>query len=224
MIGVITYDFPHRKTYDLLCALKAKGLHDVCVICIPWEERKQYTPLYKHRPDSCFFHPEQLCVSFNYQIAMITNQAVTKCETYLIGGAGILGEPYSTNGRTVNSHPGYLPNVKGLDALKWAIYENQPIGVTTHIIDKETDAGSIIDRTIVPIYANDTFHAVAQRQYEIEISMLVDSVFDIDNGSSIQLDRQEKQYPVHKRMPRHFEMHLLSKFQRLVEKSSGVLP
>jgi len=50
MIGVITYDHPHRKTYDALCMLKAKGYNDVGLILLPWENKKGFVPLYKHRP------------------------------------------------------------------------------------------------------------------------------------------------------------------------------
>lgn len=62
----------------------------------------------------------------------------------------------------INSHPGYIPNCRGLDAFKWAIAENQPIGVTTHLLGKDIDAGKIIERRIIDIYQTDTFHAVAE--------------------------------------------------------------
>ena len=32
-IGILTYDVKHRKTYDTLCLLKAKGYDNVNVVC-----------------------------------------------------------------------------------------------------------------------------------------------------------------------------------------------
>lgn len=37
--------------------------------------------------------------------------------------------------RIINAHPGYIPVVRGLDSLKWAIVEGLPIGVTTHLLE-----------------------------------------------------------------------------------------
>ena len=48
MIYVLTYDFPHKKTQDLLFKLKLKD-YNVTVIGTPWVERKNFTPLIPHR-------------------------------------------------------------------------------------------------------------------------------------------------------------------------------
>ena len=52
-------------------------------------------------------------------------------EFFDIGFAG--GKPI------VNAHPGIIPLTRGLDSLKWAIYQNVPIGNTLHLIDNEVD-------------------------------------------------------------------------------------
>ena len=62
--------------------------------------------------------------------------------------------------------------MKGLDALKWAIYQEQPIGVTTHYISDTADGGELIERRVIPIYFEDSFHSLATRVYEVEIEML----------------------------------------------------
>ena len=45
----------------------------------------------------------------------------------LIGGAGILPKKLVNSMKIINSHPAYLPYVRGLDSLKWAIYGNNHI-------------------------------------------------------------------------------------------------
>src|SRR5690606_4539281 len=97
-------------------------------------------------------------------------------EYILITGAGLLPDELVENHKLINSHPGWLPKVRGLDSLKWAIHNKQKLGVTSHYVDSEADAGFLIEQREVPVFANDTFHSVAYRQYEIEIDMLVDSI------------------------------------------------
>lgn len=100
-----------------------------------------------------------------------------------------------------------------MDALKWAIYDGQPIGVTTHLLGEDIDSGWILERKMVPIYYNDTFHAVAQRQYELEISML---------ARALELEPAEytdgQNYTVHKRMPHAFETRVLERFEIMRKK------
>ncbi|AGL03956.1 formyltransferase family protein [Desulfoscipio gibsoniae] len=220
MIGVFTYNIAHRKTYDTLCLLKTKGYHDVAVFAEPLHYAKKYTPLIEHRPKN--FNdvlPSEICKNFGYEYHM-QNTSVKDIlpvnSKILICGAGLIPQSIVEQYRVINAHPGYIPYVRGLDALKWAIYDEQPIGVTTHQIGSEVDAGLIIERRIVPVYFNDTFHAVAQRQYDMEISMLVDAIAKIDVATEYV---EPGNYKLHKRMPHEFETRLLSKFEKLKDKA-----
>ena len=134
----------------------------------------------------------------------------------LIGGAGMLPDHIVKSARVINSHPAYLPHVRGLDSLKWAIYYGKPIGVTTHIISTECDAGKLIRRELVPLYSWDTFHSVAQRQYEMEIDMLVDSIEDIKTSSLKKLSVKES--TPHRRMLHHYEVRLMKRFQQMIDR------
>ena len=50
-IAVLTYNQKHRKTYDTLCLLKAKGYSNVRVFGQPMTYRKKRYPLIEHRPE-----------------------------------------------------------------------------------------------------------------------------------------------------------------------------
>lgn len=146
MIGIITYDFPHRKTQDLISQLVLKGHKNLQVIATPFVDRKNFQPLFTHRPGKAInISLEVLCKNVNIQFLKIDlselNDYLTKqkFKHILIAGAGILPGDIAKNHKIINSHPGYLPNVKGLDALKWGIYSGQPIGVTTHFISEKAD-------------------------------------------------------------------------------------
>ena len=134
----------------------------------------------------------------------------------MIGGAGILPSDVVNSGNVINSHPAYLPYMRGLDSLKWAVYYGKPIGVTTHVISEECDAGKLIKRQLLPLHSWDTFHSVAYRQYELEIDMLVDSIEDIKTASLEELSTTESN-PM-RRMPHRIEARLLKRFQDMIDR------
>ena len=170
-IIVLSYTEAHRKTYDTLLRLKAKGYGDVTVYARPYHYKKIYKPLIEHRPVSYGFGTKELCQNLRYgyeEFDEVYPTFDTK-KVILIAGAGIIPREVIKSNVIINAHPGYIPDVRGLDALKWAIVEDKPIGCTTHILGDEVDAGIIIERKEVPIYEYDTFHALANRVYEYEI-------------------------------------------------------
>lgn len=216
---VLTYDVPHRKTYDVLCRLKSLGYNDVFVWAVPMHYKKTFVPLYEHRPPAYVeIETKKQCVAFGYMYLESANGydglPGDKEVPVLLCGAGLLPEKLIKSRRIINSHPGYIPLARGLDALKWEIYENLPIGVTTHLIGDEVDAGEIIERKEVPIYENDTFHALAQRVYETEVSMLVDSLRFKGNGDFFVAAGDNK---LHRRMPKEIEAQLMDRFFLLRE-------
>lgn len=165
----------------------------------PCQNRPNHEPLIPHRA----FEPIDielidLCINLSYEYREI-HQYQPKSGIYLIGGAGILPRDFVKNGFVVNSHPGYLPYVRGLDALKWAIVEGLPIGVTTHRVDEIPDAGWLINQEMMNPYEWETFHGFAHRVYEREIQMLVEAIERIETSDLKPINVQN--YWVHKRMP-----------------------
>ena len=219
-ICILSYQTIHRKTYDALVRLKAMGYSNVCVYAKPFHYVKKYTPLITHRPEIEKTDP----LLQNSYISLIENLGFTcvnittyeeikekEDAVFLICGAGIIPESILHKYKIINAHPGYLPMERGLDALKWAIVEHEPIGVTTHILGDATDAGQVIERRKVSIYQEDTFHAVAYRQYELEIQMLVDAV---EKVNQIAFFASGDTYPIHRRMPHEIEKTLLAEFEK----------
>lgn len=217
MVGVLTYNVPHRKTYDTLCLLKAKNIEGVTVFASPLHYEKKHKPLIEHRPHcNNDITPKELCKNFNFVYhEEFSDEILPEDSIMLVCGAGIIEESMIKKFRIINSHPGYLPNVRGLDALKWAIYDNQPIGVTTHLLGEHIDAGLIIERKLVPLCFNDTFHSVAQRQYEMEVAMLVSAIDKIEAATEFA---EPKNYPLKKRMPHEMEKKIIKRFNEIIDK------
>lgn len=228
-IGIITYDHPHRKTQDLVYKLLLNGYSDLHLIVLPWEDRKPFIPIFQHRPSNCVDIPiDKLCDCLGIQFTNTITTAgmfdVLQVEAFdhiLIGGAGILHSDFAEDFDIINSHPGYLPNVRGLDALKWAIYDGQPIGVTTHYISENTDEGDLIAQCIIPVFFEDTFHSVAQRLYEAEIEMLACSINVLETERAPYTNLADPQYKAHKRMSHHDEMIMMERFEAIRKKSKS---
>ncbi len=228
MIGIITYDAPHRKTQDLILKLLLNGYSDIHLVVIPWVKRKNHQPIFKHRPSKRTpVTIDEMCKRLNLKFFRVGIENLNeyflknRFEHILIGGAGILPEDLAKNHKIVNSHPGYLPNMKGLDAFKWAIYQGQPIGVTTHYISDKADEGELIEKTIVPIYFEDTFHSVAYRVYETEVEMLVNSISQIENKNAPLESLEDNRYVANRRMPHQLEIVMMDRFEELRKKSKS---
>lgn len=227
MIAIITYDTSHRKTQDLVTKLILNGYNELHLVVIPYLERKKLFPIFKHRPSNAVnISIEKLSERLNIQFSRVevndlysffSNKSFNHI---IIGGAGILPEKLVTNFKIINGHPGYLPNVRGLDALKWAIFYGQPIGVTTHYISDKPDEGKLIERRIIPVFFEDSFYSVAERVYETEIEMLVNTINIIDNNLASFETLSDDRYKANKRMSHHNEMIMITKFEEL-RKNSG---
>jgi len=218
---VLTYDTPHRKTQDLLMRLRSLGHTNVTVIATPWVERQSFVPLIPHRPQlMCDLPSQTFTENMGYAFERVTNEELAdalrdRFEAILIAGAGILPEDVVNGGNVINSHPGFLPKMRGLDALKWAIYEDLPIGVTSHIASPEADAGLLIRRAEVPLFPWDTFHSIAYRQWEMEINFLAEALTDIrKNPPTVEIDVTG--IPVHRRMPHRLEGEMMERFNARV--------
>lgn len=213
-LGVLTYEIKHRKTYDTLCLLKANGYQNVTVYAQPLHYKKTFQPLLRHRPADIPGIPEleELCRNFSYSITYgkIEELEIPEEMVLLVCGAGIIPEDIVKTHKIINSHPGYIPFVRGLDAFKWAIWEGMPIGVTTHLIGDIIDGGEVIDRQVIDINKNTTFFEAAQDVYEKEISMLVESIQKLDEK---HMYLEPENHVLHKRMPHEMEEQLLECFE-----------
>ena len=219
-ICVLTYKVRHRKTYDVLCLLKAMGYERVTVYAIPLQYQKSFRPLLQHRPEMNWpIDTDFLCENFSYKyvdIGSYTDINEPDDKIILVGGAALLPDEFIHKYRIINSHPGYIPNCRGLDAYKWAIYEKQPIGVTSHLLGNEVDAGKVILRQKVPFYNSDTFYSLAQRVYEWEIRVLAESVLCVMQERKLEYI-SGNEYAVHRRMPPNIESKLLDYFEKYKE-------
>jgi phosphoribosylglycinamide formyltransferase-1 len=180
---VFAYDFPHKKGQDIILRLTALGCTPRVVLAAPRAVLGLPKPAMRVKPRHAdLVEPEELCrgLGIDYQIVehasetclLMLDQLDT--EIGVVAGARILPPAVIERFRRgiVNLHPGLLPQVRGLDALQWAIMRGQPLGVTAHLIDKRVDAGWILERREIPEYADDTLVDLSLRLYETQLALL----------------------------------------------------
>jgi len=182
-IGLITYHFPHLKTEQVIENLLPQ-YKNLKIYALPFEYRKEREVFFNHRPNQTIaVAPEAIAKKHNikYIICNSDLDIDDSCDIYIILGAGILSKSCVENKKIINSHPGIIPISRGLDSFKWAIYENKPLGITLHYIDKEVDAGEIISIVPTTIYESDSLETLSRRHYENEIKILSNFYYYIQN-------------------------------------------
>ena len=174
-IGVITYNSAHLKTEQILLKLN-HSRYNVSVYALPFTERKARTVAIKHRPSqSHAAHPSDICkyIDIPFYPVKSDTDIFDEHDYYLITGAGILSAEFVKNKNILNCHPGIIPAARGLDAFKWTLYFNLPLGNTLHYIDAEVDSGDVISVVETPRFPSDTIDSLARRHYEREIDTLI---------------------------------------------------
>lgn len=202
---LLTYSKPHRKTQDLVFRLGCKGIRPILVIQ-DWVDRKNYVPLYPTKLPPADIDP----VDLGLDTCKMEN--IPKGSVVIIGGAGILPADFVKDNIVVNVHCGWLPKVRGLDALKWAIYYDYPIGCTTHIVDEHCDRGLLLGRQKVELSSTDSLYSIAMKQYELEINMMVECI--VNNRWTAPKEFEETGNEPNRRMSHKKELVMMKRLEK----------
>lgn len=219
-IALFAYDFPHKKTQDILTRLFFEGFNVWGIFAAP------YTPLGIPEPSvrtkvrhSALLHPKKIAqrIGANYYVFPHESEHIVdlinkyKLDLGIIAGARILPEVIIDSFKCgiINFHPGLIPEIRGLDAMLWSIYWGVPLGVTAHIIDKRVDAGTIISREIIPIYYDDTLFDLSERLYEKQLEMISEAIVSVLTGKGYEAEISS---PYNKKMSAELERRTVKMF------------
>jgi len=180
---VLAYNFPHRKTQDFLLRLFVKGyLVDHVLAADPVTINTPASKVRSKVRHLGLLHPKEIADSIGATYHVIPHSgpeinALIKDinpEIGIISGARILPKEIiqGFSKGIINLHPGLIPECRGLDALLWAINNDIPLGVTSHLIDEKVDAGRILERRKIKLYLDDTIYDLSERLYEVQLEML----------------------------------------------------
>ena len=135
--------------------------------------------------NACYnIHTAEICAKFKIPYIVKPHADIEGGNLGIIGGARILPDhviqKYSIG--IINIHPGLLPNNRGLDNIKWALYHDMPQGLTVHFIDKYVDRGQIILKKKVPVYDDDKIYHIHQRLVSMQPKVLIDALNILERG------------------------------------------
>ncbi len=132
---------------------------------------------------------------------------------FMMGGGILKDFIINTAKRGVlNAHPGILPLIRGVDAIKHSVLNNVPIGITAHFIDAGIDTGAIIERYWLPINEGNSFNEVVKLSDDLSVAVMVKLAFDIINGEKLSTIQQNKKYKLYKRLEAEKSKKAVGKF------------
>lgn len=226
-IALFTYNFPHRKTEEVVSRLFWEGVPIACMIAADYVQLNIPAPSVRtHIRHRDAVHPRELARRLNVPYyAAPHNSPETirilkdhRIELGLIAGARILkSDIIEACGKgIVNLHPGLIPEARGLDTLLWSIRNDIPLGVTAHLIDSRVDAGQLLLKRTIKIYRDDTLFDLAERLNETQIDMLKASIEAAFRQQTIPCDFTGTSY--YRKMPAELVKKALSKLPRYIER------
>jgi folate-dependent phosphoribosylglycinamide formyltransferase PurN len=104
----------------------------------------------------------------------------------VLGGAPLIKEKVINipSIGVLNSHPGILPQAKGMDVVAHSIINNIPIGVTVFKVDQGIDSGSILLKKFLNIsITNCELHEVEAMVEELANNAMLETVKNIELGN-----------------------------------------
>jgi len=216
-VAVFCYNFPHKKTQDILLKL---FLEEIKINCIFAAEsiKLNIPPSTIHTKIKHFavVHPKQIANRLGIKYYILPHDSIgveeliknNNIDLGIITGARLLKpciiSKFSKG--IINFHPGLIPESRGLDAMLWSIYKKIPLGVTAHLIDERIDAGRILIKEKIPIYKNDTLLDLSERLYEKQLDILFPAIEKALNDRWTCIDIAKSSY--NKKMPENIEKQL----------------
>ena len=216
-VALITYDVPHKKTQDVLFRLIWRDCFNLTLVITAFKSRPSRDVLFQHRPSQLTGPaPSSLASRFGLNTLPIEDWRSFRgdFEFFLVCGFLLINQEFCQTARIVNCHPGLIPQSRGLDAFKWAIHDDLPIGNTLHFIDHQVDLGEVFHHQITDIFPEDNLASFAERHYMAEIHLLSHFEAYLQDGTILDFLIGNPR----KRMPRETEALLIHSFDVYKEK------
>jgi len=104
----------------------------------------------------------------------------------------------------INSHPGYLPDVRGNNPYIWAIINDLPQGCSVHFIDENVDTGDLLLREKIDPKDFKSFADFLQKINFLCAELILESLKKIQNKSYIRIPQLELKTFKSNHIPKEF--------------------
>ena len=119
----------------------------------------------------------------------------------------------------LNAHLGYLPPLRGMNALEWSLFYGNRIGVTLHFIDTGIDTGDILLFREIEIEKNDSIASIRAKSLAVNVDVMIEGIKGLVDGTITrrpQRPEEGKQYfAMHDRLKRIAETGIKHATQNL---------
>lgn len=181
--ALICYAFPHKRTYDFLYSLFLNNLLPQVILAKTYEKIDKIRSLPQDKFNHIAIeHPKKIACKMNipYLEGTYLDEKILKyikennIKFGIIASALVLPPPFVSafEEGIINFHPGIIPYNRGLGAVKWAIINNLPQGLTIHKIDYRIDAGTILHRYLIRPSPWFTIRDINLLLHELQILLL----------------------------------------------------
>lgn len=222
-IAALVYDFPHRKSYDFLTRLWLDGHDVVTVIASPFKPMRQQTQMWRVKPRRIPApHPRDVAARMDIPYLVLEHSSAPTADALgeamidvaVIAGARILPAEVIDAPQIgiLNFHPGLLPVVRGLDALRWSVYEGVAPGVTVHLIDRKVDSGRLVLQQELPVYDDDDWVDLSLRLDDTQLELITPSLAKLRGERDIAKYPFVGEGPLRSTMTAEFEERTLERF------------
>lgn len=223
-IMLFIYDFPHKKTEDFLFRLLIEGYEIKYSIAAPWKRLNIKSSVVRvDQKHEGLIHPRLICEKFGIKYLSLDHDSKetldfikkNPVDLYIVSGARILSQEVisACQGKILNIHPGFLPDVRGLDTFLWSIYFNKPLGITAHFITSKIDSGLFIYKENLPIFKDDTPFDITLRLLEYQTEILIKSLKILEKKEFEELeDLSDRKNLYNTKMDEKLEKETLGKF------------
>ena len=100
----------------------------------------------------------------------------------------------------LNSHPGLLPEYRGIDTIAWAVLNGDPVGVSVHFIDVGIDTGPIVRRQPFDIQSGDSLADQRSRAAHLAGQLMADVVAELKETGTVERIPQTEKGTLYRRM------------------------
>lgn len=116
----------------------------------------------------------------------------------------------------LNIHPGILPYYRGCTCVEWAIFNNDRVGNTIHLMNEDYDKGPIIDIQKYYFKKNDTYKKIRTTVYKKGILFAIKKLIALSkNPKNIKFQKQNNNLgKYYKVIPKHKMKLVLNKINK----------
>ena len=122
-------------------------------------------PVQSHNGEDCYELVQKLGLSM-----LINGGTPRKLNSRILG---------SVPRGIINVHPGVLPKYRGASCVEWAIYNNEPVGNTSHFMTEGYDEGPIIQTETYEFSTDDTYVSIRSHVYRESLRLMADTVMRV---------------------------------------------